>query len=105
MMFGLSVRFDLKDEASAKDFDQLVAETSVGIRTREPGTLVYVTHTVQGEPLARVFYEMYRDRQAFEEHGRQPHTLRFLSTRDQYVAQTRVEFLSPVTAKGVGDSA
>ncbi len=97
-MYGLVVRFDLKDEESAEAFDRLVAETSERIRTHEPGTLTYVPHLVVGEPLARVFYEMYQDCAAFEAHERQPHTQHFLGEREKYIADTRVEFLSPLAA-------
>ena len=100
-MFGLTVRFDLKDEAAAQGFDQLVAETAPGIREQEPGTLLYAVHTVEDAPLARVFYEMYADREAFEAHESQPHTKRFLSERDQYIAETRVEFLTPTVGKNL----
>lgn len=102
-MYALVVRFDLKDNDSATAFDELVKLTGQGITAREPGTLVYVTHQVEGAPLARVFYEVYRDRAAFEEHERQPHTMRFLAEREKYIASTRVEFVSPVTAKGLSD--
>ncbi|WP_024799359.1 putative quinol monooxygenase [Nocardia sp. BMG51109] len=100
-MFALVVRFDLQDAAKAGAFDRLVAETVNGIIQHEPGTLVYSTHTVENEPLARVFYEVYRDRDAFEEHERQPHTKHFLSERDKYVSSSRVEFLTPAAAKGL----
>ncbi|QLY28063.1 putative quinol monooxygenase [Nocardia huaxiensis] len=100
-MYALVVRFELKDTASAQAFDTLVAETVRGIADFEPGTLVYATHEVDGEPLARIFYEVYRDREAFEEHERQPHTLQFLSQRELLVIDTRVEFLTPADSKGI----
>lgn len=100
-MFALVVRFDLQDAAKADGFDRLVAQTVDGITRHEPGTLVYATHTVEGEPLARVFYEVYRDRVAFDEHERQPHTKHFLVERDKYVSAARVEFLTPTAAKGL----
>ncbi|RKN14091.1 antibiotic biosynthesis monooxygenase [Micromonospora musae] len=103
-MFALVVRFDLKDEDAAAGFDRLAAETLPGIQQDEPGTLVYATHRVEGEPLARVFYEVYRDRAAFDAHERQPHTLRFLSEREQYLSGVRVEFLEPLGNKGVSGS-
>lgn len=102
-MFALVVRFDLADADKAADFDSLVAETVAGIREHEPGTLVYATHAIEGEPLARVFYEVYRDRAAFDEHERQPHTTRFLSARGEYVSSVRVEFLTPAAEKGLPD--
>ena len=61
-MFGLCVRFTCKDEASAEAYDRLVAETIEAIKTDEPGTLVYASHLVDGQPLQRIFYELYRDK-------------------------------------------
>jgi quinol monooxygenase YgiN len=100
-VFVLVVRFDLADAGKAAGFDNLVSETVDAIRRLEPGTLVYATHAVEGAPLARVFYEVYRDRAAFEEHERQPHTVRFLSECDRYVSHFRVEFLTPCAEKGL----
>ncbi|MEU2174142.1 antibiotic biosynthesis monooxygenase [Nocardia sp. NPDC019219] len=100
-MFALVVKFDLQDAEKAAEFDKLMAETVEAITELEPGTLVYATHAVENEPLSRVFYEVYRDRDAFEEHERQPHTRHFLSQREKYIASFRVEFLSPAEAKGL----
>lgn len=101
-MFGLSVRFDLLPGSGAA-FDQLVAETAPLIESTEPGTLVYITHTVNGEPNARIFYELYRDREAFEDHENQEHVRRFLAEREQHLAHSpRVEFLELATSKGIG---
>jgi hypothetical protein len=54
-MFGLVVRFELL-EGHEEAFDWLVAETLPEIRSKEPGTVQYVTHRVVGSPLSRVFY-------------------------------------------------
>ncbi|MET8158904.1 antibiotic biosynthesis monooxygenase [Sphaerisporangium sp. NPDC005289] len=99
-MFGLVVRFTCKDEASAEAFDQLVAETIEKIRTEEPGTLVYASHLVEGQPLQRIFYELYRDRAAFDTHEEQEHTRRFLGARDELLASVEVDWLSLQTGKG-----
>jgi quinol monooxygenase YgiN len=93
-MFGLFVRFTCKDQASAEAYDRLVAETAEDIRAHEPGTLVYAIHTVEGEPLQRIFYELYRDKDAFEAHEAQPHTRRYLAERDQYLISTEVDWLT-----------
>ncbi|WP_306357971.1 MULTISPECIES: putative quinol monooxygenase [unclassified Nocardia] len=100
-MFALVVRFDLRDAKAANDFDQLVADTVGAISENEPGTLVYSTHEVEGEPLARIFYEVYADRAAFEEHERQPHVRHFLAAREDYTRAVRVEFLTPGAATGL----
>lgn len=100
-MFGLVVRFYLVDEAAAVGFDQLVLETAPGIRDNEPGTLVYVSHTVEGQPLQRIFYELYADRAAFDAHEQQPHTVRFLELRGQYLSGHDVDFVTPLVGKGI----
>lgn len=100
-MFGLVVRFDLHDERSASAFDELVATTVEQITANEPGTLIYAVHRVEDAPLSRVFYELYRDRAAFDAHEEQPHTKRFLAAREQYLVSHRVEFLDPQVGKGV----
>ncbi|MFB7637138.1 putative quinol monooxygenase [Streptomyces sp. NPDC056149] len=91
--FALVVRFTLRDESAAAKFDELCARTLPGIKAKEPGTLAYVTHTPEGEPLVRVFYELYADRAAFDAHETQPHTKNFLAERDQYLSGVEVSFL------------
>ena len=100
-MFALIVRFELRDVESAAAFDGLVAETVPEIRSKEPGTVIYAVHPVEDAPLARVFYELYESQEAFDSHEEQPHTRRFLSERDQYLRDTRVEFLGSPVGKGV----
>ncbi|WP_028479465.1 putative quinol monooxygenase [Nocardia sp. CNY236] len=102
-MFALVVKFDLFDEDAADSFDTLVADTVRQIAEHEPGTLVYSTHTVDDEPLSRIFYEVYADREAFGEHERQPHIRAFLDRRTEYVESFRVEFLGDGPAKGLPD--
>ncbi len=98
--FGLVVRFRLRPGA-ADAFDRLTADTLRQIRVHEPGTLVYAAHTVHDEPDQRVFYELYTDRDAFEEHERQPHVRRFLAARDQHLEGFDVQFLTPADATGL----
>ena len=99
-MFGLSVRFTCKDPQSAEGFDALVAETVPQIRQNEPGTLVYAVHTVEGKPLERIFYELYRDRAAFDAHEEQPHTRHFLAARGKFLDSVEVDFLTLQIGKG-----
>lgn len=100
-MFGLIVRFELRDVESAAGFDRLVSETVPEIQSQEPGTVIYAVHPVEDAPLSRVFYELYASREAFEAHEEQPHTRRFLAQREQYLAGTRVEFVGSPMGKGV----
>ena len=99
-MFGLCVRFTCKDEISAEAYDRLVAETVEAIKVNEPGTLVYASHLVEGQPLQRIFYELHRDKAAFEAHEAASHTSRYLHERDQYLASTEVDWLTLQAGKG-----
>jgi quinol monooxygenase YgiN len=99
-MLGLFVRFTCKDQAAAEAYDRLAAETIKGIRADEPGTLVYAVHTVEGQPLQRIHYELYRDRAGFEAHEAAPHTRRYLAERDAYLASTEVDWLTLQAGKG-----
>lgn len=101
-MFALVVRFTCKDEERAAGFDELVAETVEQIKAHEPGTLVYAVHKVEGQPLQRIFYELYADKAAFEAHESQEHTKRFLAARDTYLSATEVDWLTLETGKGTG---
>ncbi len=101
-MFGLFVRFTCKDEASAEAYDRLVTETIEAIDVNEPGTLVYASHRVEGQPLQRIFYELYQDRAAFEAHEASPHTRRYLDEREQYLTSTEVDWLTLQAGKGTG---
>jgi len=99
-VFALVVRFDLLDEPSAQRFDAMVDELLPSIAAHEPGTLVYTVHTVDDEPLSRLFYECYVDRAALDEHERQPHTAHFLHEKDALLRGARVEYLTPTGGTG-----
>jgi len=99
-MIGLSVRFTCRDEASAEAHDRLVAETVQGITAHEPGTLIYAVHRVDGQPLQRIFYELYRDQAAFEAHEAEPHIRRYLAERGAYLTSTEVDRLTLQAGKG-----
>jgi quinol monooxygenase YgiN len=81
-------------------FDALVRRTVEGIRAHEPGTLVYVSHADEADPLRRIFYELYADRAAFEEHERQAHVRAFLDERPRHIASVEVTFLDAVAGTG-----
>ena len=100
--FALVVRFDVRDQGAAERFDELTAEVVARIPTEEPGTLVYATHAVVDEPLARVFYEVYRDRAAFDAHEQAAHVIDFHARKAPLLAGSpRVEFLRPGPATGL----
>lgn len=98
--FGLIVRFTLQAGTHAA-FDRLVEETVTQINAREPGTLLYVCHQVAEKPEQRIFYELYQDRAAFEEHEQQDHVKRFLAEREQYISAFEVDFMTPYAGAGL----
>ena len=98
--FGLVVRFTLRPGSEAA-FDELTAATVAEVQRHEPGTLLYLCHTVEGAPSERIFYELYRDRAAFDAHEQQPHVRRFLAERGQHLDRTDVDFLAPTVSAGL----
>jgi quinol monooxygenase YgiN len=100
-VIGIVVRFDVVDQAAAEEFDRLTAAVVERITTDEPGTLVYVTHRVEGEELARVFYEIYADDAALQAHEDAPHVREFHATKEPLLAgPPRVEYVVPGPGKG-----
>ena len=87
--YGRILIFTLLEDRDA-DFDRLAEQTAEEVRTREPDTLVYVIHTVPNAPMQRIFYEIYRDRAAFDSHENQPYMKRFVAHRRASVLATNV---------------
>lgn len=83
------VIFTLLDD-KVGDFDRLAEQTAEQVRIGEPDTFVYVIHTVPGAPLQRIFYEIYRNRAAFDVHEDRPYTRQFSTERRSYVLATNV---------------
>jgi quinol monooxygenase YgiN len=102
LMLGLVVRFDLSDEESAARFDRLTAEAVAQIKAKEPGTLAYITHVVAGQPLSRLFYELYADEVAFQRHEEAQHVIDFHARKNPLLAgEPSVQFLTPGSGKGL----
>jgi quinol monooxygenase YgiN len=85
-MHCLLVTFRLRDEAAAAEFDAVVEEAVPQIAS-EPGTLVYATHMTDEEPLSRIFYEVYRDIEAWRLHGEAPYVASFLARAEELLAE------------------
>jgi quinol monooxygenase YgiN len=87
--YGRIVIFTLLEDRVA-DFDRLAEQTAEEVRTAEPDTLVYVIHLVPNAPMQRIFYEIYRDRDAFDRYENQPYMQRFVAERRSCVLATNV---------------
>ena len=71
MAFALVVKMTTRageEERAAEIIPQLVAATR-----EEPGNLHYIPHRDPEDPRVFLFYEQYRDREAFEAHGASAH--------------------------------
>ncbi|HWS57323.1 MAG TPA: putative quinol monooxygenase [Actinotalea sp.] len=101
-MICMLVRFRLLDEAAADRFDALTAGAVAEITAKEPGTLVYATHRSRDEPLSRVFYELYRDDEAFAAHERAAHVIEFHARKAELLAgPPEVDVLEPGPQRGL----
>ena len=87
--YGRILIFTLLEDRVA-EFDRLAEDTAEHVRTGEPDTLVYVIHLVPNAPMQRIFYEIYRDRAAFDSHESQPYLQRFVAERRACVLATNV---------------
>lgn len=99
-MYGQITVFTLVD-GRTEVFDQLAGAVVQAARTSEPGLLVFSTHDVAGAPNQRIFYQLFRDRTAFEEHQRLPHVRQFLAQSRLFVSATNVIELALNSAKVV----
>jgi quinol monooxygenase YgiN len=80
-------------------FDRLSRDTVRAAQQNEPGTLIYACHEVVGAPTQRIFYQLFRDQAAFQEHQRQPYVRQFLADSRSHVIATNVIELRLDTAK------
>jgi quinol monooxygenase YgiN len=97
-LFGqIAIYTLLEDRVDA--FDGLTEEVVELVRAREPDTLVYIVHAVPSAPMQRILYEVYRDREAYEEHRHQPYIAKFEVDRRPYVLATNVIELGLQRAK------
>ena len=87
--YGRILIFTVLEDRVA-EFDRLAEETAEHVRTGEPDTLVYVIHLVPNAPMQRIFYEIYRDRAAFDSQEAQPYMQRFVAERRSCVLATNV---------------
>jgi quinol monooxygenase YgiN len=97
-LYGLIAIYTLAEGREA-EFDALAEQVVDEVRVSEPDALVYAVHSVPNAPMQRIFYEVYRDRMAYEEHKRHPYIQRFDVDRSPYVLATNVIELGTQQAK------
>jgi quinol monooxygenase YgiN len=82
-------------------FDRLAAEAVRAAREAEPDTLVYICHEVVNSPTQRIFYQLFRDQAAYQEHQNLPQVQRFLTDSRTHVLAVNVVELKLNGAKVV----
>ena len=87
------IRMELKDEAAARAVDAVAEKNTAAVQELEPGTLMYVMHTVEDAPLSRVVYELFADPDARAQHDSADYLKRALVELEPYVESWRVEYL------------
>jgi quinol monooxygenase YgiN len=97
-LFGQIAIYTLLEDR-IQEFDELTERVVAQVRAREPDTLVYIVHAVPSAPMQRILYEVYRDRDAYEQHRQQPYVTRFETDRRPYVLATNVIELGLQQAK------
>ncbi len=97
-LFGQIAIYTLIEDR-VDEFDRLIERVVQDVRTNEPDTLVYIVHAVPSAPMQRILYEVYRSREAYERHGRQPYILKYDADRRPYVLATNVIELGLQQAK------
>jgi quinol monooxygenase YgiN len=95
------LRVECRDNAAAAEFDKLTAKVFQDVSDREPSTLVFAIHAVDGQPLTRVFYEVYRDQAGADIHARGESLRELLARQDSLVAGAQIEQLTLDQAKGL----
>jgi quinol monooxygenase YgiN len=95
------LRVECRDDAAAAEFDALAARVFQQVSAHEPSTLVFASHGVEGQPLTRVYYEVYRDQAAADIHARGKPLRELLARQDPLVVGVRIEQLTLDRAKGL----
>jgi quinol monooxygenase YgiN len=83
-LFGQITIYTLLEDRIG-DFDLLTERVVEQVRADEPGTLVYIVHAVPTAPMQRILYEVYQDREAYDEHLAQPYMTRYVAERRSMV--------------------
>lgn len=97
-LYGLIAIYTLAD-GTEEEFDALAERVVAEVRASEPDALVYAVHSVPNAPMQRIFYEVYRDHTAYEEHKRHHYIQRFDVERGPFVLATNVIELGTQQAK------
>jgi quinol monooxygenase YgiN len=77
---------DGREPAFDRQVNQLIGQAVQA----EPGILIFTCHEVEGAPTQRISYQLFRDREAFDEHQGRPYVHRFQAESRTHVLATNV---------------
>ncbi|GAA0961745.1 putative quinol monooxygenase [Actinocorallia libanotica] len=77
---------DGREQAFDRQVNQLIGQAVQA----EPGILIFTCHEVDGAPTQRISYQLFRDREAFDEHQGRPYVHRFQAESRTHVLATNV---------------
>jgi quinol monooxygenase YgiN len=97
-MYGQITVFTLL-EGRQSAFDRQARDAIRAARDTDPDLVIYTCHEVVGAPTQRIFYQLFRDQAAFQDHQRMPYVLRFLGESRTHVLATNVIELKLSDAK------
>jgi len=97
-LFGQITIYTLTEQG-VDEFDRLTERVVDMVRKREPDTLVFIAHAVPSASSQRILYQVYRSRDAYQEHQAQPYIQQFDLDRRPYVLATNVVELGLQQAK------
>ena len=97
-LFGQITIYTLLEDR-IDDFDRLTERVVEQVRSGEPHTLVYIVHAVPTAPMQRILYEVYQDRDAYDDHLAQPYMTRYVAERRSMVLATNAIELGLQQAK------
>jgi quinol monooxygenase YgiN len=82
------------------EFEAAAKEMIATVRTAEPGTLAYILHKNTKDPTEFIYYEVYKDQEAFEAHGKTDHMRAFGGKIGAILAgRPELTFISEVAKK------
>jgi (4S)-4-hydroxy-5-phosphonooxypentane-2,3-dione isomerase len=101
-VFSLTVQVQVDPEKQAEFLAAITANAETSVRD-EPGCLRFDVSAVEGDEHRFVFYELYRDAAAFEEHRAAPHFRAWRAVADRTIVEqinTRGELFVSHSAEG-----
>lgn len=60
-------------EGKGRELEEAFLKMIAEVSQKEEGTLLYLLHRAAHDPLTFLFYEKYRDQEAFRHHSSTPH--------------------------------